>query len=120
VTATRSVAPAAARASGTVAGAPRRWLRLEAAVLLAGSLIAYSATGQPWWLVAVTILVPDLLAAGYLGGTRLGAHMYNVAHSTALPAAVVGLGWWQGRPLVLAWAWCGWRTSARTGCWVTA
>jgi hypothetical protein len=102
MTATRSVAPAAGRTSGTVTGVPRRWLRLEAAVLLAGSLIAYSATGQPWWLVPVTILVPDLLAAGYLGGTRLGAHLYNVAHSTALPAAVVGLGWWQGRPLVLA------------------
>ena len=102
VTAASSVTPAEARTSGTVTGMPRRWLRLEAAVLLAGSLIAFSATGQPWWLVPVTILVPDLLAAGYLGGTRLGAHLYNLAHSTILPAAVVGLGWWQGRPLVLA------------------
>jgi len=92
VTATRSVAPAAARASGTVAGAPRRWLRLEAAVLLAGSLIAYSATGQPWWLVAVTILVPDLLAAGYLGGTRLGARLYNLAHQTLRKAGAVHTG----------------------------
>ena len=102
MTATSRTAPAAARISGTVTGVPRRWLRLEGAVLLAGSLIAYSAAGQPWWLVPVTILVPDLFAAGYLGGTRLGAHLYNVAHSTALPAAVVGLGWWQGRPLVVA------------------
>jgi hypothetical protein len=92
VTEASSVAPAAARTSGTVTGVPRRWLRLEAAVLLAGSLIAFSATGQPWWLVPVTILVPDLLAAGYLGGTRLGAQLCNVAHSTALPAAVAGLG----------------------------
>jgi Domain of unknown function (DUF4260) len=92
----------ALRTSGTVTGVPRRWLRLEAAVLLSGCLISYSATGQPWWLVPATILVPDLLAAGYFGGTRLGAQLYNVAHSTAVPAAVVGLGWWQGRPLVLA------------------
>jgi hypothetical protein len=102
VTAASSVTPAEARTSGTVTGMPRRWLRLEAAVLLAGSLIAFSATGQPWWLVPLTILAPDLSAAGYLGGTRLGAHLYNLAHSTILPAAVVGLGWWQGRPLVLA------------------
>jgi nucleoside-diphosphate-sugar epimerase len=27
---------------------------------------------------------------------------FTLAHSTILPAAVVGLGWWQGRPLVLA------------------
>jgi hypothetical protein len=101
-TAASSVTPAAACTSGTVTGAPRRWLRLEGGVLLAGSLIAFSATHQPWWLVPLTILVPDLLALGYLGGTRLGAHLYNLAHSTILPAAVVGLGWWQGRPLVLA------------------
>ena len=50
----------------------------------------------------LTILVPDLSAVGYLGGTRLGAHLYNVAHCTLLPAALAGLGWWQGRPLVLA------------------
>jgi hypothetical protein len=48
VTAASSVTPAEARTSGTVTGAPRRWLRLEAVVLLAGSLIAFSATGQPW------------------------------------------------------------------------
>jgi len=87
---------------GTVTGMPRRWLRLEGAVLLAGSLIAYSATGQPWWLVPLTLLAPDLLMVGYLHDTRLGAQLYNLAHATVLPAAMVGLGWWQSRPLVLA------------------
>lgn len=101
-TAASSVTPAAVPVSGTVSGAPRRWLRLQGGVLLAGSLIAFSATGQPWWLVPATILVPDVLAAGYLGGTRLGAHLYNLAHSTTLPAALAGLGRWQGRPLILA------------------
>jgi hypothetical protein len=97
-------AGAAASPDGTVTGTPRRWLRLEGAVLLAGSLIAYSATRQPWWLVPLTLLLPDLLMAGYLGGTRLGAQLYNIAHSTVLPAAVIGLGWWLGKPLVLALA----------------
>ena len=58
---------------GTVSGAPRAWLRAEAAVLLAGALAAYSVTGQPWWLVPTLILLPDLAWAGYLGGTRIGA-----------------------------------------------
>jgi mRNA-degrading endonuclease YafQ of YafQ-DinJ toxin-antitoxin module len=40
--------------------------------------------------------------AGYLGGTRLGAIMYNLAHSTPLPALLVGLGWWRHEDLVLA------------------
>lgn len=92
----------AAVSDGTVTGAPRWWLRLEGAVLLAGSLIAYPASHQPWWLVTLVILLPDLLMAGDLRGTRLGAQLCNLAHSTLLPAAVIGLGWSLDRPLVLA------------------
>jgi hypothetical protein len=97
-----SATGAAARPDGTVTGAPRRWLRLEGAVLLAGSLAAYSATGQPWWLVPLALLVPDGVMVGSLRGSRLGAQLYNLAHSTGLPAAMIGLAWWQGKPLVLA------------------
>jgi Domain of unknown function (DUF4260) len=55
---------------------------------------------MPW--IALALLVPDLFLAGYLRGTRPGAQLYNIAHSTALPACMVGLGWWQIQPLVLA------------------
>lgn len=89
-------------AGGTVHGSPRRWLRIEGAALLTGSLIAYSATDQVWWLIPVAILLPDLSMMGYLGGTRLGARIYNVAHTTPIPAAVVGIGWWQHTPLAAA------------------
>lgn len=88
--------------SGTVMGAPRRWLRAEAVALLVGSLVAFSTTRQAWWLVPLTLLAPDLLMVGYLGGTRLGAHLYNTSHSTVLPILVVGFGWWQAKPLALA------------------
>lgn len=81
--------------SGSVLAGPRRWLRLEAAVLLAGCLMAYSTTHRPWWLVPAAILLPDLLMVGYLGGTRVGAFLYNSAHSTPGPALLVGLGWWR-------------------------
>jgi Domain of unknown function (DUF4260) len=87
---------------GTVTGAPKRWLRLEAAVLLAGSLIAFSTTHQPWWLIPLTLMLPDVVMAGYLGGTRLGAVSYNIAHTTPIPAAVIPIGWWQDKPLILA------------------
>lgn len=50
------------------------------------------------------MLVPDLVMVAYLAGTRLGAHMYNVVHSTPLPAALVGLSWWQHDRLALALA----------------
>jgi hypothetical protein len=87
--------------NGTVSGTPRLWLRLEAATVLIGALIACSTTGQHWWLVPVVVLLPDLAMAGYVGGTRIGAFIYNLAHATPVPALVIGLAWWQNRPLVL-------------------
>jgi len=89
------------RPVGTVTGAPRLWLRLEAAVVLIGALVAYATTDQSWWLVA-GILLPDVTMAGYMAGTRIGAAIYNLAHVTPLPAALIGLGWWQHEPLVAA------------------
>ena len=89
-------------AAGIVFGGPRRWLRLEAATLLAASLVAFANTGQPWWLVPVVLFLPDLAMAGYLGGTRIGAAAYNLAHATPIPVLVIGLGWWRHEPLTLA------------------
>ena len=42
------------------------------------------------------------MMAGYLAGTRIGAANYNLAHATPLPASLIGLGWWQHKPLVAA------------------
>lgn len=91
-------------AEGVVAGAPRRWLGLEGLVLLAGALIAFGALGQPWWLLPAGILAPDIAMSGYLAGTRPGAHLYNLTHATPLPAIMLGAGYWQADPLVMALA----------------
>jgi len=88
--------------SGTAHGTPRQWLRLEGATLFVGTLIAYAETGRTWWLVAVVVLLPDLFIVGYLGGTRIGALMYNVAHATPVPAALLGIGWWRHWPSLVA------------------
>jgi uncharacterized protein DUF4260 len=95
-------ATAGSPADGIVVGTPRRWLRVEGATLVAGSLIAFSTTDQAWWLVLLTLLLPDLTMLGYLGGTRLGASLYNLGHSTPIPAAIVGIAWWQHTSLVVA------------------
>jgi len=91
-------------AEGVVVGAPRRWLGLEGLVLLAGALVAFSALGQPWWIVPAGILAPDIAMSGYLAGTRPGAHLYNLAHATLLPAVMLGAGYWQADRLVMALA----------------
>ena len=75
---------------GTVVGAPRLWLQLEGATLMVGALVAFSSTHRSWWLVPLVLFLPDLFMAGYVGGTRIGAHVYNLAHTTPLPALMVG------------------------------
>jgi hypothetical protein len=87
---------------GVVTGVPRRWLRLEGATLLVGALLAYSTTDRSWWLVPLTLLVPDVAAVGYLKGPRLGSRLYNLTHVTPFPAALIGIGWWQDRSLLIA------------------
>jgi hypothetical protein len=47
-----------------------------------GSLVAYLTTHHPWWLVPLVLFLPDLFAAGGLGGSRVGAHVYNIGHAT--------------------------------------
>jgi hypothetical protein len=47
----RQTGTSVALGDGMVTGGPRRWLRIEGATVLVGSLVAYWATRQPWWLV---------------------------------------------------------------------
>ena len=91
-------------AAGVVVGAPRGWLGLEGLVLLAGALIAFGVLGQPWWLLPAGILVPDIAMSGYVAGAPFGAHMYNLAHTTLLPAIILGVGYWQADRLIMALA----------------
>ena len=86
----------------SVTGKPRLWLRAEGLTLLATALLLYSTTHQPWWLVPAVILLPDLFMVGYLGGSRIGAAIYNAGHSYPLPAAMSLAGLAGHHPFVLA------------------
>lgn len=94
--------PNPAATNGGVIAAPRRWLRLEAAALLIAAAIAYTTTHQAWWLIPLTLLLPDLSALGYLRGPRLGARLYNLAHATLLPAILLAIAWTQSQQLLAA------------------
>jgi len=87
---------------GAVTGRPLAFLRIEGLVLLVVALVAFSRTGQAWWLLPATLLLPDLGALGYLVSRSAGALLYNLAHATPLPVALVGFGLWQQAPLVIA------------------
>ena len=87
---------------GVVTSKPRLWLRLDALTLLVASLLLFATTHEPWWLVPLIILLPDVFMVGYLRDTRLGALTYNVGHTYLLPATVTLLALAGHHPLVLA------------------
>jgi hypothetical protein len=74
-------------ADPAVVGMPLRILRSEGLVLLAVALAAFfTALDEPFWLVPLLLLAPDLFMVGYARSTRTGAALYNFAHSYPAPA----------------------------------
>ena len=89
--------------TGMVAGAVRTWLRLEGVAAFAAGLALFGIAGGAWLLVIPLLLLPDLSAAGYLGGPRVGAFTYNLAHTWAPGLVTLGIGVWSGSvPLEIA------------------
>ena len=78
--------------TGAVTGGLRTLLRLEGLALLGGMTLLYGVWGGPWWMFLVLFLAPDLSFAAYLGGPRWGAIVYNAAHSTLAPIALMAAG----------------------------
>jgi len=80
-------------------------LRLEAiAIFVAGVLLFLQLNGNALWLVPL-LLTPDVSMAGYLGGPRLGAVTYNLAHNLVTALGVLAIGWFVPiAPLALAGA----------------
>jgi hypothetical protein len=66
----------------------RAWLRLEAFVVFAGAVLVWIALDGGWMTFALLFFLPDLSFAAYLLGPRVGAVVYNLAHSYAIPAVV--------------------------------
>ena len=58
-------------------------LRVESvAIFVAGVLLYLQLNGNALWLLPL-LLAPDASMVGYLGGPRLGAITYNLAHNLA-------------------------------------
>ncbi len=61
------------------------WLRFEGLAVLVVSTAGYWYLGASWWLFGLLFFVPDVSFAGYLAGPRLGAVVYNLAHTYSSP-----------------------------------
>ena len=89
---------------GMVQGSVRSWLRLEGLAAFGAGLVLFGVSGGSWLLLLPLLLLPDVSAVGYLGGPRMGAMTYNLAHSWAPGFAALAFGIWLAWPTMLALA----------------
>jgi hypothetical protein len=83
---------------------PALLLRLEGAALFLVSLLLYSHIGESWWLFILLLLAPDVSMLGYAANKRIGAALYNLFHTSTLPAALALFAFLSGQNLLLALA----------------
>jgi hypothetical protein len=88
--------------NGAVTGGLRTMLRLEGLTLFLGMTLLYAVWGGSWWIYGVLFLAPDLSFAGYLSGPRVGAIVYNAAHSYMAPVTLMVTGFGMAAPLTLS------------------
>lgn len=81
-------------------------LRLEGAAAFAIGLSGYVALSDGWRMLMLFALAPDLAMVGYAFGPRIGARLYNLAHTYLGPAFLAAIGLW-GLPALLPIA-CVW------------
>ncbi|MBI2517255.1 MAG: DUF4260 domain-containing protein [Opitutae bacterium] len=70
----------------------RVWLRLEGLAAFFAAALLYQHFGLRWFWFGVLFLAPDLSMLGYLAGPRVGAWLYNLAHTYAVAAIVLSAG----------------------------
>jgi hypothetical protein len=88
--------------TGAVTGGLRTLLRLEGLTLFIGMTSLYAVWDGSWWIYAILFFVPDLSFAACLAGPRIGAIVYNAAHSYMAPMTLNIVGFALGSPLVLS------------------
>ena len=75
-------------------------LKLEALALWGLSVFLFAQLGYAWWWYLVLFFAPDLSMLGYLGGTRVGALVYNIVHHHAVSLGLYVLGFFLGNPVL--------------------
>jgi hypothetical protein len=86
---------------GMTEGAVRTWLRLEGLAAFGAGLALFGASGGNWLFLVPLILLPDISAAGYLAGPRVGAFTYNLFHNWVPGIVTLGFAAWLASPAVL-------------------
>lgn len=67
-------------------------IRLEGLLVLAAATAIYFMNGYSWIAFALLLFAPDLSMIGYASGNKLGAYVYNAAHTYSVPILLLLIG----------------------------
>ena len=67
-------------------------LRFEEFGLFGLSIYLFALLAIRWWWFPVLLLTPDVTMVAYVGGPRLGAIVYDLAHHRAVALLIYGAG----------------------------
>lgn len=67
---------------------PAVFLRLEGLAVIGAAIALYVDGDYSLWPLLVFFLTPDLSFLAYLAGPRMGAFVYNLAHTYVFPVAL--------------------------------
>jgi hypothetical protein len=70
---------------------PSVLIRLEGTAVFALSVLIYQQDQFSWILFAALFLAPDLSMLGYLSDVRVGAAVYNFAHTFFTPGVLLAI-----------------------------
>jgi len=70
---------------------PNALLRLEGLTVFVAAILLYASQGGSAVAFILLLLVPDVSMIGYTINIRVGSITYNLVHTYALPALLVGL-----------------------------
>ena len=87
-------------ATHTALSLPALLLRLEGLTVFIGAITLYANRSGSLALFLVLLLAPDLSMIGYRVNTQVGALVYNIVHTYALPAALMAVSLIAAQPLL--------------------
>jgi len=67
---------------------PAGFLRLESLAVVVAAVALYFDGDYAGWAFFAFLLAPDLAIAAYAAGPKVGAAIYNLAHTYAFPVAL--------------------------------
>ncbi|GAA3586386.1 DUF4260 domain-containing protein [Gibbsiella greigii] len=86
---------------GATSGGVRALLRVEGVCVLVVSLLAYTKFGSGWGIFTLFFFAPDLSFCGYLASSRIGAVLYNFAHSFIGALVILAAGIFLSMPVAV-------------------